>query len=69
MCDRVGVQFINLRHEKEKVEFKIPNPMTLDTIKVPRIVTESAIISAAKLKTHMETGVTLGHEEHVRTSP
>jgi uncharacterized protein (DUF362 family) len=27
---------------------------------VPRIVTESAIISAAKLKTHMSTKVTLG---------
>jgi uncharacterized protein (DUF362 family) len=60
MCDRVGVQFINLRHMKEKVELKIPNPMTLDTITVPSIVTESAIINAAKLKTHMETGVTLG---------
>ena len=60
MCDRVGVRFINLRHEAEKVELKVPNPMTLDTIKVPKIVTESAIISAAKLKTHVETGVTLG---------
>ena len=60
MCDRVGVQFINLRHMKEKVELKIPNPMTLDTITVPSIVTESAIINAVKLKTHMETGVTLG---------
>ena len=60
MCDRVGVQFINLRHVKEKVELKVPSPMTLDAITVPRIVTESAIISAAKLKTHMETDVTLG---------
>lgn len=60
ICDRVGVQFINLRHVKEKVELKVPNPMTIDTITVPRIVTESAIINAAKLKTHMETGVTLG---------
>jgi uncharacterized protein (DUF362 family) len=60
LCDRVGVRFINLRYEEEKVELKVPNPMTLDTIKVPKIVTESAIISAAKLKTHMETGVTLG---------
>lgn len=60
MCDRVGVRFINLRHEEERVELKVPDPMTLETIKVPKIVTESAIISAAKLKTHMETGVTLG---------
>ena len=32
----------------------------LNSITVPRIVTESAIISAAKLKTHVNTGVTLG---------
>jgi uncharacterized protein (DUF362 family) len=60
LCDRVGVRFINLRYEEEKVELKVSNAMTLDTIKLPKIVTESAIISAAKLKTHMETGVTLG---------
>ncbi len=60
MCDRVGVRFINLRHEKDRVEIPIPNAMTLETIKVPRIVTEAAIISAAKLKTHAQTGVTLG---------
>ena len=60
MCDRVGVRFVNLTHEKERIELKVPNPMALDTIKVPKIVTESAIINAAKLKTHMETGVTLG---------
>ena len=60
MCDRVDVRFINLRHEKDKVDIPIPNAMTLETIKVPRIVTEAAIVSAAKLKTHMQTGVTLG---------
>ena len=60
MCDRVGVRFINLRHEKDRVELKVPNAMTLETITVPRIVTEAAIVSAAKLKTHMQTGVTLG---------
>ena len=60
LCDRTGVRFINLRHEEEQVELKVPNALTLDTIKVPKIVTESAIISAAKLKTHTETGVTLG---------
>jgi len=60
MCDRVGVKFVNLCHVEEKVELEVPNPMTLETLKVPKIVTEAAIISAAKLKTHMETGVTLG---------
>jgi uncharacterized protein (DUF362 family) len=60
MCDRNGVQCLNLRHIKDRVKIDIPNGQTLHSIKVPRIVTESAIISAAKLKTHMSTKVTLG---------
>jgi uncharacterized protein (DUF362 family) len=60
MCERVGVKFVNLRHVEDKVELRVPDPMTLDSVKVPRMVTEAAVISAPKLKTHMETGVTLG---------
>ncbi|HML02125.1 MAG TPA: DUF362 domain-containing protein [Candidatus Bathyarchaeia archaeon] len=60
MGERNGVQCLNLRHVKDRVKMDIPNGETLKSIKVPRIVTESAIISAAKLKTHMSTKVTLG---------
>jgi uncharacterized protein (DUF362 family) len=60
MCKRNGVQCLNLRHVKDRVKIDIPNCETLRSITVPRIVTESAIISAAKLKTHMATKVTLG---------
>ena len=60
MCDRNGVEFLNLRHQKDKVTLKVPNGETLNSVKVPRIVAESAVISAAKLKTHMATTVTLG---------
>jgi len=60
MCERNGVKFINLRYQKDKVKIPISDCETLNSIKVPRIVTESAIISAAKLKTHMATKVTLG---------
>ena len=60
MCERNGVKFINLRHEKDKVKIPVPGCETLKNITVPRIVQESAIISAAKLKTHMATKVTLG---------
>ena len=60
VCDRYGVKFINLRKEKDRVNLSIPNYETLKTITVPRIITESTLISAAKLKTHMSTGVTLG---------
>ncbi|MCJ7560000.1 DUF362 domain-containing protein [Candidatus Bathyarchaeota archaeon] len=60
MCERNGVECINLRHVKDKVKLAIPDGEALKSITVPRIVTESAIISAAKLKTHSDTGVTLG---------
>ncbi len=60
VCDRHDVEFLNLRYVEDKVNIPIPNGDTLKSITVPRIVTESAIISAAKLKTHNATGVTLG---------
>jgi uncharacterized protein (DUF362 family) len=60
MCKRYGVECLNLRHVKDKVKIKIPNGESLKEITVPRIVTEYAIISAAKMKTHMATKVTLG---------
>jgi uncharacterized protein (DUF362 family) len=60
MCKKYGVECLNLRHVKDKVKVKIPNGDCLKDITVPRIVTESAIISAAKMKTHMSTKVTLG---------
>jgi len=60
MCMHNGVEWLNLRHIKDRVRIHIPNCETLGSITVPRIVTESAIISAAKLKTHTSTTVTLG---------
>ncbi len=60
MCKRNGVECLNLRHVKDKVKIKIPKGECLKDITVPRIVTESAIISAAKMKTHVATKVTLG---------
>ena len=60
MCKQYGVECLNLRNEKDKVKIPVPNNECLKDITVPRIVTESAIISAAKMKTHMATKVTLG---------
>lgn len=60
MCLRNGVEWLNLRHVKDKVKLKVPGCETLNNITVPRLVTESAVISAAKLKTHSSTTVTLG---------
>jgi uncharacterized protein (DUF362 family) len=60
MCSRNGVEWLNLRHVKDRVTLKVPNGEVLKSITVPRLVTESAVISAAKLKTHSDTDVTLG---------
>ena len=60
MCQRNGIDFLNLRYVKDRVKIPIPQGETLNNITVPRLVAESAIVSAAKLKTHTATGVTLG---------
>ena len=58
--ERLDVPFINMRHVDEKVELDVPSGRELKNITVAKIATESGIISAAKLKTHMNTKVTLG---------
>jgi uncharacterized protein (DUF362 family) len=60
MCKRNGVECLNLRYVKDRVKIDVPDGEVLKEITVPRIVAESAVISAAKLKTHTSTGVTLG---------
>lgn len=60
MCNQYGVECLNLRHEPHKVKLAVPNCECLKTVTVPKIVAESAVISAAKMKTHMATKVTLG---------
>ncbi len=60
MCNRNSIKYLNLRHVEDKIKIAIPNGDALKDITVPRLVTESAIISAAKMKTHMATKVTLG---------
>jgi uncharacterized protein (DUF362 family) len=60
MCERNDVEWLNLRYVKDKIKLDISNGETLQSIIVPRLVVESAVISAAKLKTHINTTVTLG---------
>jgi uncharacterized protein (DUF362 family) len=60
MCERNNVEWVNLRHLKEKVDIPIQGGQVLKKITVPRLVKDSAVISAAKLKTHNATQVTLG---------
>jgi uncharacterized protein (DUF362 family) len=60
MCLRNNVEFVNLRHVKDRVKLPVPNGEALQSVTVPKIVVNSAVISAAKLKTHVNTDVTLG---------
>jgi uncharacterized protein (DUF362 family) len=60
MCKQYGIECLNLRHVEDRVKIPISDGECLKCITVPRIVTESAVISAAKMKTHMSTKVTLG---------
>ncbi len=60
LCDKYGVQFNNLSKIKDQITVKIPDYESIKQIIIPRIVLESHIISAAKMKTHMDTTVTLG---------
>lgn len=59
ICQKYGVPFINLRHV-ERVKVKPPHPEKLSEVTLPRLVLESHVVSAAKLKTHSEVKVTLG---------
>lgn len=60
MCERNNVECVNLRYLTEKVDIPIEEGLALKKITIPRLVKESAVISAAKLKTHTATKVTLG---------
>jgi uncharacterized protein (DUF362 family) len=55
LCDRLNIEWRNLRHDNDRVEVKITGGEALKSIKVPRIVVENPVVSAAKLKTHMQT--------------
>ena len=60
VCKEYDVPFINLRRERDRVSVGVSGYDALSEIEFPKIVMESNIISAAKLKTHAETQVTLG---------
>jgi uncharacterized protein (DUF362 family) len=65
MCEANNVQWINLKKIHDRTTLSVPHGETLTSITVPTMVVEFAIISAAKLKTHISTEVTLGMKKHV----
>lgn len=60
LCEVYGIKFLNLTKYPEQIKIKVPNPEVLPEITFPTIALESHIISAAKMKTHSDTQVTLG---------
>jgi uncharacterized protein (DUF362 family) len=57
LARRYGAQVINLS-TGPSVELTVPQSLSLKTLRVSHLLTESAIISVAALKTHPWTGVT-----------
>ena len=57
LAKRYGVEVINLS-TGPSVDLPVPQSLSLKNIRVSRLLTESAIISIAALKTHPWTGVT-----------
>jgi len=57
LAKRYGVRVVNLS-TGPSVELTVPQALSLKTLRVSRLLTESAIISVAALKTHPWTGVT-----------
>ncbi|MCK5256861.1 MAG: DUF362 domain-containing protein [Deltaproteobacteria bacterium] len=54
---RYGAQVVNLS-KGPYLDLAVPQPLSLKTVRVSRLLTESAIINVAALKTHPWTGVT-----------
>lgn len=57
VCESYGAPFINLSKVKEKME--VSGGTVLKKVKLAKLVLESFVISAAKMKTRKEAGVTL----------
>jgi len=60
VCRENHVEFIDLSKIGDRVSVNVVNPETLSRVKLPKLALESYIVSAAKLKTHDQVGVTLG---------
>ena len=57
LAKRYGARVVNLSNGPS-VELPVSQPLSLKSVRVSRLLTESAIISVAALKTHPWTGVT-----------
>ena len=60
VIDRLGAEYVNMAKLEEKIELKVKNPRAIKSFKVSKLATESAIISAASMKTLHHTTITMG---------
>ncbi|MCP8315813.1 MAG: DUF362 domain-containing protein [archaeon] len=60
VCEKYSVPFVNLKRLNERLTIKLEEPETLSRITLPKFILGGYIISAAKMKTHVDTQVTLG---------
>lgn len=59
ICEKYNVPFVNLRH-CEKILVRVKDFEILPFVRLPKIVLNSYIVNAAKMKTHTDTKVSLG---------
>ena len=57
---RLGAEYINMAKLDDKIELEVENPRAIKSFKVAKLATESAIISAASMKTLHHTSITMG---------
>ena len=60
VIDRLGAEYVNMAKLEEKIELEVKNPRAIKSFKVSKLATESAIISAASMKTLHHTTITMG---------
>ena len=60
VIDRLGSEYVNMRKLPEKVTLEVEDPRAIESFEVARIATESAIVSAASMKTLHHTSITMG---------
>jgi len=60
VIDRLGAEYINMGRLEEKVKLEVENPRAIKSFEVARMATESAIISAATMKTLHHTVISMG---------
>jgi uncharacterized protein (DUF362 family) len=60
VLEKHGIEYINMRKLKDKVELKVAEPRAIESFEVARLAIESAIITVPTMKTLHHTVITMG---------